>query len=222
MANELLKTATKEDSSHRAIYSITTGTVVNNVDMIMEGRIQVHLTSFYDVDPWARISATMAGKSRGFVFIPQIGDEVLVAFNQDDVNDAYILGGLWNGIDRPPGMVVPTDFLTKRVIKTGVVPGVGHEIEFDDAKQSITITTSTKQNIVMDPLKIEVSNLAGSIKITLDNTAQSITIQASASIEIKAPNIKIQGANIDIEGAVATNVKSSGVCNINAPLVKIN
>lgn len=108
------------------------------------------------------------------------------------------------------------------MLKTGLEAGIGHEIEFDDALQSITITSSTQQKVTIDPLKIEMTNLAGTVKITLDNTQQAISIQAVNSIELKATQIKLQAANIDIEGAVATNVKSTGVCNVTAPLVKIN
>ena len=63
---------------------------------------------------------------------------------------------------------------------------------------------------------------AGSLKITLDNTQQSISIEAVTSIELKAAQIKLQGVNIDIEGTAAANFKSSGICNINGSLVKIN
>jgi len=170
---------------------------------------------------WARVSSVGAGSSRGFCWIPQIDDEVLVAFNQNDERDAYILGGLWNTRDRPP-LTIPTDFLIKRVLKTGIAGGLGHEIEFDDALQSIKITSSTQQKITIDPLKIEMTNLAGTVTVTLDNTQQAITLQAVASIELKAAQIKLQAVNIDIEGTAATNIKSTGICNINGSLVKIN
>jgi hypothetical protein len=58
--------------------------------------------------------------------------------------------------------------------------------------------------------------------VTLDNTQQAITLQAVASIELKAAQIKLQAVNIDIEGTAATNIKSTGICNINGSLVKIN
>lgn len=202
-------------------YAIAPGLVRNNLDALGEGRVQVLIPSLPDFEPWCRVVAIGAGSGRGFVWIPQIDDEVLVAFNQNDNRDAYVLGGLWNTRDRPP-LTLPTDFLIKRVIKTGVTSGVGHEIEFDDALQSIKITTSTQQKITIDPLKIEMSNMAGTVKITLDNTQQAVSIQAVASIELKAAQIKLKAANIDIDGTVATNVKSSGVCNITGTLVKIN
>jgi uncharacterized protein involved in type VI secretion and phage assembly len=202
-------------------FAIAPGLVINNLDALGEGRVQVQIPSLPDFEPWCRLAAIGAGDGRGFVWVPQINDEVLVAFNQNDDRDAYILGGLWNTRDRPP-LTIPTDFLIKRVIKTGMISGVGHEIEFDDALQSIKITTTTQQKITIDPLKIEMTNMAGTVKITLDNTQQAVSIQAVASIELQAAQIKLKAANIDIDGAVATNVKSSGVCNITGTLVKIN
>ena len=202
-------------------YAIAPGVVTSNLDVLAEGRVQVQIPSLPAYEPWCRVASVGGGSGRGFLWVPQIDDEVLVAFNQNDERDAYVLGGLWNTRDRPP-VTIPTDFLIKRVIKTGMTSGVGHEIEFDDALQSIKITSSTSQKITIDPLKIEMTNLAGTVKITLDNTQQKIAIEAVASIELKAAQIKLSAANIDIDGTVATNVKSSGVCNITGTLVKIN
>jgi uncharacterized protein involved in type VI secretion and phage assembly len=222
MANELVETMAGTNSAHGSSwYAVAPGVVTNNLDLLGEGRVQVRIPSLPAFEPWARLAAIGAGSSRGFIWVPQIDDEVLVAFNQNDERDAYVLGGLWNTRDRPP-LTAPTDFLIKRVIKTGMAGGVGHEIEFDDALQSIKITTSTEQKITIDPLKIELANTAGTLKITLDNTQQSISIEAVTSIELKAAQIKLQGVNIDIEGTAAANFKSSGICNINGSLVKIN
>jgi uncharacterized protein involved in type VI secretion and phage assembly len=212
MANEFLSSMTK-NAPETTGYAIAPGKVTNNLDLIAEGRVQVSLPSRPAFNPWARIAAVGGGSGRGFLWVPQIDDEVLVAFNQNDERDAYILGGLWSTVDRPP-LTIPLDFLKKRAIKTGLAGGVGHEIQFDDALQSITITSSTKQKITIDPLKIELTNLAGTVKISLDNKTQSITIQAVKSIDLKAAQINLQAANIDIKGTALTNIA--------APLVKIN
>lgn len=221
MPEGLLESVSSGEERAHAGFAIAPGVVRNNLDVLAEGRVQVEIPSLPAYEVWARVASVGAGSSRGFVWIPQIDDEVLVAFNQNDERDAYILGGLWNTRDRPP-LTIPTDFLIKRVIKTGVAGGLGHEIEFDDALQSITITSSTQQKITIDPLKIEMTNLAGTVTLTLDNTQQAITLQAVASIELKAAQIKLQAVNIDIEGTAATNIKSTGICNINGSLVKIN
>ena len=76
------------------------------------------------------MAALSAGSERGGYFIPQVGDEVLVAFNQGDVKEPYILGTLWNGRDKPPSPA-PTDPAQKRAIRTPI----GHEVLLDDAEQ---------------------------------------------------------------------------------------
>lgn len=51
---------------------------------------------------WARLAMPMAGDGRGTVFIPEVDDEVLVAFEREDLRFPYVLGALWNGKDKPP------------------------------------------------------------------------------------------------------------------------
>ena len=110
---------------------------------------------------------------------------------------------------------LPTDVMTRRVIRTGLTEATGHEVEFDDALQSITITTSTEQKITLDPEKIEVSTTSGSVKITLDLSTQSVAIEAPNEIKLKAlKSIKLEAAKIDIQGTDTTTIKG-GMVNIN-------
>ena len=194
--------------------------MTNNLDIMSEGRVQVRIPSIPAMEPWARVPSLGGGSGRGFVWIPQIDDEVLVAFAQNDPSAAYVLGGLWSTSDRPP-LTLPTDFLVKRVIKTGLAGGLGHEIEFDDALQSITITSSTKQTITIDPLQIKIANTAGTLSIALDNATQTVTVQAALKIELKATQISLEGAQVDIKGALV-NIQSSGPCSVTGLPIKLN
>lgn len=210
----------QQEENRRARPAVVSGVVINNCDLIKQGKVLVRIPSLGE-EVWARVSSAGAGSSRGIMYIPQPDDEVLVNFVNDDPDEAYISGGAWSTRDSPP-VDSPTDLLVKRKIKTGLAGGLGHEVEFDDALQTITITSSTKQKIAIDPKKIEISTLGGTAKVTLDTTGK-ITIQAALSIELKAlQGIKLQAATIDIQSTASTNVKSGGVCNMNAPLVKIN
>ncbi len=221
MANSFLEMLANAVTDTGKGWAIAPGKVTNPFDLIGEGRVQVRITSRPGLEPWARIVGLGGGDSRGFFWAPQMDDEVLVAFNEDDPTDAYILGGLWSMNTRPP-VSDGADALIKRTLMTGMEAGLGHEIEFDDALQSITITSSTQQTITIDPLKIELSNMAGTVTITLDNTEQSVKIQALNSIELNALQIKLSAASIEISGDIETTVSSTGVCSISAPLVKIN
>jgi phage baseplate assembly protein V len=176
----------------------------------------VRLPWLPDLNPWARVAVLEAGLNRGTYFIPQIGDEVLVAFNQGDVREPFVVGSLWNGQDRPPALL-PTDATTKRKIRTRV----GHEIEFDELTQTITVTNSTQQKITIDPTKIEISTVGGAASVTL-NTVGTVSIQAAVSLELKAPKITIDGANVDIKAGAGATINGGAACTIQAALVKIN
>jgi hypothetical protein len=102
-----------------------------------------------------------------------------------------------------------------------VAGGVGHEVEFDDALQSIKITSSTMQKITIDPLQIKIENTAGTLSIALDNASQTVTIQSALKIELKATQISLEGAQVDIKGAMI-NIQSSGPCSVQGLPVKLN
>jgi hypothetical protein len=200
----LFETDTKDGKkSQKAGSSIATGTVINNCDLINQGKVLVRIPSL-DQEVWARLSSPGAGSGAGMFYVPRPDDEVLVALNDNDPADAFVLGGLWNTQDSPP--VGPLEATTKRVIKTGLAAGIGHEVEFDDGPgQSISITTTTKQKIIIDPFKIELSNTAGTLKITLDNKKQSIAIEAALDIELTAlKSIKLSAASIEIGDLLKT------------------
>ena len=136
-----------------------------------------------------------------------------MALNQDNVNDAFVLGGLWNTRDRPP-VDVPGEALFKRVYKTGLPEDpLSHTVEFDDVKQSITITTSTEQKITLDPTKIELSTTGGLVSITLDVLTESVLIEGT-KISMSAAEISLSAFKVSINGVEQTDIKG-GVVTIN-------
>ena len=208
------------EGSERKFYGLAVGIVTNNLDQL--GRVKVRMPWFSgsEESAWARVSVPMAGMNRGTYFIPQVNDEVLLAFEHGDIRHPYVIGSLWNSQDFPPEPL-QSDPIQKRTIRTQA----GHELAFDDLEQSVTILTSTQQKIELTADKIEISNMTGTHKITIDNTGQNITIQAAAgNIELKAPTgkISLQGAQVELNSTLSTDVKSAASCNVQAPLVKIN
>ena len=75
------------EDANRKLYGVMTARVVNVLDPLMLGRVQVQLPSIdaLDLQPWARIAQPMAGILHGFYFVPNVGDEVLVAFEHGDL-----------------------------------------------------------------------------------------------------------------------------------------
>jgi len=209
-----------ETGQHIGGFAIAPGIVTNNVDFIGEGRVQVKIPTRPSFEPWARLPSIGGSSGRGFMWVPQIDDEVLVAFADNDTSSAYVLGGLWSTLNKPP-LALPNDTLTKRVIKTGLTEELGHKIEFDDAEQSITITTSTGQKISMDTMAIELTNLAGTLSIKLDNTEQKISITAPLKIELSALEISLSATTLDMSGA-SVSITASGPCTVQGLPIQLN
>ena len=222
MASELYESGAQEPQRPAGGAStIVTGTVSNNLDVVKEGKVLVRIPSI-DAEVWARLSAPGAGSDAGFLYVPRTDDEVLVAIAHDNPEEAFVLGGLWNTQDGPP-VDSGADAITKRVIKTGLEGGVGHEVEFDDAEQSITITTSTEQKVTIDPTTIELANSAGTLKITLDNSSQTITIKG-VNIELEATaTLSLKGGKVDLKSSVGPlAISSSTDCSVKGTFVRIN
>jgi uncharacterized protein involved in type VI secretion and phage assembly len=190
--------------------------VLDNMDAMSQGRVQVRLPGLPIEPPWARVAVPDAGSDRGMFFMPQVDDEVLVAFEHGDVTRPYVIGSLWNGTDKPPASV-PTDPQFKRIIKTPK----GHVIEFDDTKQTITITSSSKQKIEITQDKIELSAGSGGAKLTL-NTDGSVTLHATTTMTLEAQTLKLSATSIDINAQGTAKLSSSGACTIQGSIVKVN
>ncbi len=120
----------------------------NNQDPEKLGRVKVQLPclSLNDESYWARVLTPMAGNGRGIYFLPEVDDEVLVAFEQGDMNFPYILGALWNGQDKPPGNN-DDGKNNQRIIKSRS----GHIILLDDTdgKEKIIIHDKTGNNQIV-------------------------------------------------------------------------
>lgn len=163
------------------IKGVVTGQVTSVSDPGQQGRVQVSLPYLggQNQNYWAPVATLLTGGSRGSWFMPEVGDEVLVAFNQDDVAHPYVIGFLWNGQDQPP----ETD-PNNRIILT---PG-GHTIRFEDGQTSPRVVIKSNQgssitfNDGPGPTNIAI-NSKGGLAITLDDSETgSITLQGGGRV----------------------------------------
>ena len=160
---------------------------------------------------WARIAIVGGGAQRGMYFMPEVNDEVLVAFEQGDVNRPYVIGGLWNGVDKPAEVIskiVSNGKVNLRLIKTRS----GHQILLDDTQGSekITIIDKTQANSIV----IDSKNNTVIIKSKADMTFESggkLTLNCNGDFAVNAKGAaKMDSKNtVKITGVGAIDVKSN-------------
>ena len=182
------------------------GTVLDLRDPEKLGRVKLRLPQFEDQETdWARVASPMAGKDRGFFFQPNVGDEVLVAFENGDPRRAYILGALWSKVDTPPDRDGADPQNNWRLIKSRS----GHIVKLDDkdgAEKIEIIDKSGNHKIVIDTAnsKIEIICTMGDMDIsapagTLKIDAQKIEISATTEMTVQATgNMTVKGATVSI------------------------
>jgi uncharacterized protein involved in type VI secretion and phage assembly len=195
-------------------HGVAIGIVTNNKDPDGLGRVKLALPWLADgvETDWARIASPMAGKERGWYALPEVDDEVLVAFEHGDPEFPYVLGALWNGKDKPPASNGDgrNDI---RMIRSRS----GHVIRLTDtggAEQIEIIDKSTKNSVVIS---------------TKDNT---ITIRADADVVVEAKSgaLKLSGRSVEISSAsdlkveakAGLSVKAGAQLTIKGQIVQIN
>jgi phage baseplate assembly protein V len=186
-----MSTASSSETDRR-FYGVYEGLVTDLSDPEKEGRVKLKFPWFDDQmeTEWCRVRQAYAGNGYGVFFVPEVGDEVLVAFIQGDMRFPVILGGLYNGQDKPP--TYRDDSKDEKVIRTKA----GHQITLDDSQgtEKITIVDSKEKN------RIEIDTANNSIKI--ESTSGKLIIKAN-EIEVSAnTTLKIEaGGKLDIKGA---------------------
>jgi uncharacterized protein involved in type VI secretion and phage assembly len=214
-------------------WGIAIGLVTNNKDPQGLGRIKVRFPWLAESEEstWARLAMPMGGKDKGFFCLPEVNDEVLLAFEHGAINHPYVLGTLWNGKDRPPqrsDQVVGKDGkVNQQIIRSRS----GHEIVLDDTDgaEKIVIRDKARNEIVIDSKNNDMA-----IKVKGDLTFEAegeITIQSKRNLKIESQsqlavesisNLSIQtkgrgsikGNNVAIDGGPLTEVRG-GVVKLN-------
>lgn len=216
---DALADQSEERARTRRVYGVICGVVSNNRDPEGLGRIKVNLACFADnaETDWAKMTSFMAGAGRGAVFLPEVGDEVLVAFEHGDIDRPYVIGALWNTKDKPPEDNADGKNNIRKIQSRS-----GHGLLFSDdqerAKERVEMYTKAGQRIVLDDSagkeKIELEDRNGNV-IVIDSVTNTISIESTAQLKIKA-------RMIEIDAAAAMKIKAGGTLTIQGSLVKIN
>jgi len=199
------------------IYGVVTAIVTNNKDDESMGRVKVTYPWLAEDDEshWARIATMMAGNGRGTYFIPEIDDEVLVAFEHGDIHYPYIIGSLWNGKDKVHENNDDGEN-NLRVIKSRC----GHKIIFDDTdgNEIITIIDHTEaRKIVIDSndKRIDIINEDGNINII---AGEDINIEAGNNLNVTiGSNTVIEtGSKMELTSGSSTTITAGSSCDVEA------
>ena len=183
-------------------------------------------------DVWARFMQPYAGNGAGLMFLPEIDDEVVVAFFADDPNDPVILGALHSA-----KLPRPAEAGEKNTLKT-ITTREKLKLTFDDDKKIVTLETPGGNRLVVDDdaQSITLEDQHGdriemsSAGIALDSAAD-IVLKAAGSVTVEAgSDVKVSGSNVSCEGQMAfkaqggssADLQASGTVTIAGSLVKIN
>jgi len=165
-------------------YGVVVGIVTNNQDPDKMARVRVKFPWLSDDHEswWARIATPMAGGGRGTYFLPEVNDEVLVAFEHGDVRSPYVIGCLHGKVDKPPhSRSSSTD------IRTVLTPS-GSEISFDEKKKTISLNTKKGASVVLKEDSGEIT-LTATKKITLD--ADEVLINGKSGVKVTSKKIEL-------------------------------
>ena len=224
--------------------------IVTNLDDPEDrGRVKVKFPWMGDAVEsfWARTASPMAGGTRGFFYLPEVNDEVLVAFENGDPEHPYVIGHLWNGIDKPPlakAVAVKQGKVVQRIIKSRL----GHIILLDDSTDKTSmqfIDKTTKNSIVIDSMANKIiitaeadieATAKGNIKATATGNIEAkatgnVKVEATGNLNAKATGtatVESTGsmtvkstASLTLEGSMI-EIKASGIVKIQGSLVQIN
>jgi phage protein D/phage baseplate assembly protein gpV len=192
---------------------VMAGVVIAIVDDVADpmnrGRVKLQfpwLSGDY-VSDWARVAMPGAGAGRGTMWLPESGDEVLVAFEQGDVRRPVVLGGLWNGQDVPPSHQFDQGHLQARAF----VSRLGHSVVLHDADGESSI---------------ELRSADGSLAVLLDQSNGEIAIKAAGSSKVTISaggdlSLQAQG-KLTLSGQQGAELTSPATTTVKGQVVQLN
>jgi uncharacterized protein involved in type VI secretion and phage assembly len=194
---------------------VVIGVVTNIQDPDNLGRVRLKFPWLSEdgESEWARVATLMAGKGRGCVFLPEVDDEVLVAFEHGDMRRPFVIGALWNGVDVLPPEFVNDGRNNLRLIRSRS----GHLIKLDDTEGGE---------------RIEVIDKTGKNTIVIDSQANTITITAGQDLRLEAPQGKLSlnaqelelksGTTVMVEAGSQMTLQAAAAMNLAGATINLN
>jgi len=232
----LMNDRNRREERHR-VYGVVVGIVTNNKDDTGAYRVKVRFPWLPNGDEsgqqsqesdWCRVTTFMAGNGMGFNCLPEVGDEVLVAFEHGEIMRPYVVGSLWNKndksiLDNKDGKNNSRSWKTR----------CGHEMTFyddkDGNKNSILIKSKGGAKIFIDDDKktVQIYDQSGKNSVVIDSQNNKISVVGEDKLDIKTKgdysidcdNLKIKtktkctievGSNFEMKASSNMTLKASG------------
>jgi uncharacterized protein involved in type VI secretion and phage assembly len=210
----VLEMAPREASLEAGGYvkGVAIALVTQNRDPDGLGRVKLRFPWYSSTheSTWVRIAVPMAGAEQGTYFLPELGQEVLVAFEREDVRFPIVIGALWNGTAKPP-LGNDDGKNDQRVIRSRKQ----HHLLFDDGSKGVVeLKLNDGKKVTIDDDGIRADDGQGN-KIAIDSKSGAISLEATGTLSIKA-------TSISIEATGTLEMKSSATMTIRGSLVQIN
>ncbi len=175
-----------------------------------QGRVKVTLPWSPDTgggryEAWARLATFMGGNNRGSWFVPDVNDEVLVVFEGGEPRRPYVIGGLWNGRDKPPQSMDGAGKNEAKVLRSR--NGVKVTLEDKDGQEKLVLETPGGQRLTLKdgPGTVELVDSNGN---SLKLETSGVTLTAAAKLNLKASTIEVSAGMVTVNAGMS---KFSGV-----------
>ncbi|WP_187428042.1 hypothetical protein ROLI_001580 [Roseobacter fucihabitans] len=216
----------------RGLQIATVVTLMQDPDDRLRVQVKLPMLGIEETLVWARFAAPYATADAGIQFMPEIGDEVVVAFLNADPNAPVILGSLHNGTAAQPytpdepntfkGIVsksrMKIEFEDEKKILTLETPG-GHKVVMDDDTNTVTITDSNGNEMEMAAAGIALDS-PGDITLTAKG---KIALEAVQDVTVEGLNVELSAnAQITASGNASAELSSSGQTVVKGSIVMIN
>lgn len=243
---------TVSNSSDRSLYGVSTGAgAANRPGPLIDGAVSAIVTDIKDPDSqgrvkvkipvladdletgWCRVVQVGAGPTHGVVWLPEVGDEVLVVFGMGHVDEPYVLGGLFNGNDKPDkewsehvdssgGTVQRRALVSRTGMFLELIESSSDElVNIKAGDQTVTVKQNGDKSIeinagggpvhVTAQQNVEVTSSSGDVKVK----GTSVSIEATSSLDLK-------GATVTLKGDGSAELSSSGTTTVKGSMVQIN
>jgi uncharacterized protein involved in type VI secretion and phage assembly len=212
---ELLQGAWDDETDREAngsLQGLAVAVVTDNRDPDGHARIRVRLPWQADSSEsyWARIAMPMTGNEFGSFFLPEVGDEVLVGFEQGEMSNPFIIGSLWSG-QTPPPETNGDGNNNRRLIRTRS----NHELLFDDGDPpTVELKLSDGKHLKLDDQGVVLEDGQGNT-LKIESDEGKVTIESKTKLTLASPQIAL-------EADASLEITSSGTLTLQGTVVNIN